>query len=192
MNQASSAWPFSSPFLPGMDILINLRSRLPPWERALELIDVFYRGIGWYCRPIQRDQVMDEILPTFYPDKTSYPPSVIPSEFCEMGRDNPHFLALLFSILSVGAISGSSISGDDAEEYFQNARASMALKSVFEHPGLACVQATALMSVYLVSTSRAKTVDTPWLMMKFATNLAINVSLQKKKLSILSKLNDIL
>lgn len=158
-----------------MDILTNLRSRLPPWDRALELIDVFYRGIGWYCRPIQRDQVVDEILPTFYPDKASYPPSVGPSEFCEIDRDNPHFLALFFSILSVGAISGSSGSGDDAEEYFQNARASMALKSVFENPGLVCVQATALMAVYLVSTSRAKTVDATWLMMKFASNLALNV-----------------
>ena len=176
MSQASQAWPFSSPSLLKTDILINLRSRLPPWERSLELIEIFYRGIGWYCRPIQRDQVMEEILPTFYPDKASYPSTVIQTEFCEMDRDNPHYLGLFFSILSVGAISGSSLAGDEAEEYFQNARASLALKTVFEHPGLGCVQAVALMAIYLVSTSRAKTVDATWLMMKFASNLALNVS----------------
>jgi hypothetical protein len=64
---------------------------------------------------------------------------------------------------------------DDSEMYFQLGRAAMSLKSVFENPDMATVQAVALMSAYHQLAGGKYTIDSAWLISGLGMTLAKSV-----------------
>ena len=54
------------PNLPKSEIIRMIEAQIPKKERALDLIDAYYSHVGWFCRPVERDQIVGEIVPLIY------------------------------------------------------------------------------------------------------------------------------
>lgn len=147
-----------------------LEGYLPSWERAWALCEAYTENLSWYFRSIERAQIVEELFPMVYKRGSS-------SDTVQK-QATPHDLALLFMVFAVGAVGDLTLppDNDEGELYHQLARAALGLKTVFDSPSLATVQALSLMGVFYVFSGRNRTLETAWLTMNFALNLALSVS----------------
>ena len=76
--------------------MAELTSHLPGLDRATSLIESFYGNVAWLSHPVERDQIVEEILPVFYPGLRPLSPELShPSK--------AHELALLLIMFACGA-----------------------------------------------------------------------------------------
>ncbi|TFK48372.1 hypothetical protein OE88DRAFT_518683 [Heliocybe sulcata] len=175
MMRFSASFPFT-PLGPPPAVLDLIDTYLPPWERAMELCDIYLEGAAWLFHAIPRVQLMDELLPAIYkrPSARDWDGS------CSAGA---HDYALLFTVFSVGTLVDLRHGPRDAEaeHYFQIASAAVCVEAVLERPSLVTVQAVHLMSIYnaMSPDGRDTRMETTWQLVALGARLALSIGLHK-------------
>ncbi|ESK94884.1 hypothetical protein Moror_14051 [Moniliophthora roreri MCA 2997] len=62
----SQAFPFTPLGLPSSEVMSLIESHLPSYERAQELVKVFFDQVSWLFRGLTQDQVESDMLPSIY------------------------------------------------------------------------------------------------------------------------------
>ncbi|PCH44570.1 hypothetical protein WOLCODRAFT_26859 [Wolfiporia cocos MD-104 SS10] len=162
-----------------MDIL---ESQLPPRERAWALCETYIAHFTWYCRPIKRDELIDDILTPIYncmkdPQKAraTYQPSVPDSHRC------PHLLSVLFLVFAVGALVDLTLPSysAEAEKYYRLGRVALSMKSTLDSPEIETVQAVFLMAAYHSLCTARYSIDSAWTLASLTTKLAQSIGLHR-------------
>ncbi|KAI0718035.1 fungal-specific transcription factor domain-containing protein [Cerioporus squamosus] len=178
---ANVAIPFPMAIIEeGTDALIaKLEAHLPPQPRAWALCETFLEHLSWWCRPLRRDELIDDVLVPIYkcvkdPKRTSY------------HRDDeddrcPHLLAVLFFVLALGSLVDLTLApcSAEAELYYRLGRAALSLRSVFDSPELETVQAVALMGLYHSLCTSRYSLESAWRIISMAAKLAQSVGLHR-------------
>ncbi|KAG1752130.1 hypothetical protein EDB19DRAFT_1628029 [Suillus lakei] len=135
------AFPFTPPGLPQGHIREMIESYLPSIQRAVSLCETFLKSLSWMFQIVSRQQIIDQLIPLIYR------PGI---KSLERPRYGPHDLALLFSVLAVGALVDPTLPPYNAEarHYERMARAALCLQSVFSKRSVVTVKALNVMSVY--------------------------------------------
>jgi hypothetical protein len=127
---------------PVKDIILLIRSFLPPWEQASVMAESYLVSATWIFRSVTRHQLVNEMLPSIY-RKLPYPSE----EY-----NGPHDLALLFSIFALGSALDVSLptrtAESEGEHYNQLALAALCLQPVLEKPSLVTIQTLHIVSLY--------------------------------------------
>ena len=151
-----------------MDVI---ESRLPSYERATALVEAYLAHISCFFRPVEREQIMEELLPRFYKRRSYQQLMQGDSEIV------PHQLALLLAVLACGAAGDLTLDAcnEEGETYHQLARSALSLHSIFEGTSLTTVQAVALIGTYDVYTAGSQTIESAYKMHSLAFCLGISV-----------------
>ncbi|KDQ56828.1 hypothetical protein JAAARDRAFT_36304 [Jaapia argillacea MUCL 33604] len=173
-----------APFKTDMQTLIE--SYLPSWQRAWQLSDLYLEQECWHYGAVTRKQLMDEILPEFYPESVDLAspsdPSTSPAFVQSTGIGGPHDLALMFVVFCFGALTDPSLppapDNEEADFYYQLSRAAMNLEPVLEKPpSVATVQTLSLMGIYRGMCAGENSIESTWAMFGLATKLAQTIGL---------------
>lgn len=123
----------SPPPMPVLPSLAWIQSRLPSWDRALYLCDVYVERARWLTTAVTPEQLRDEMLPIIYQQA---PPDPTFDYF------GPHPLALLYYTFALGALLDPAQPAYNAEAaaYSELGRASLSLERIFEKPSVLTVQ----------------------------------------------------
>lgn len=119
INHIYMCFPFTSPNLTSASLLQStLESFLPPIDRAIELCNIFLEHLSWMFQIVSRHQVVDELIPAIYKIRDA--------------PYGPHDLALLLSVLGIGALVDLNLVpyNLEAQHYYRLARACMTLQPV--------------------------------------------------------------
>ena len=152
-----------------------IRDYLPPWERALTMAEHYLANATWIFRNINRQQLINEMLPTIYGKQSAY----APEEYA-----GPHDLALLFSVFALGSVLDTSLPVSSAEtegEHFnQLALAALCQQPVLEKPSLVTIQTLHVLSVYNAMlggdvSGGESTMESTWSLVAVACHLAQTV-----------------
>jgi hypothetical protein len=148
---------------------------LPPQPRAWSLYETYMEHSSWIFRPLKRDEMIDEILSPIYKymkDKQTFGSSAIESI-------SPHKLAVLFLVFTLGALLDLTLEpckfsyclsmyyiilvftldNTEFETYYHLGCACLSLRSVFDSPELATVQAVLLMAACHAEGGKNNTMD---------------------------------
>ncbi|KAI0367566.1 hypothetical protein BV20DRAFT_970323 [Pilatotrama ljubarskyi] len=166
----------------GTDALIEkLESRLPPQPRAWALCETFLEHSSWWCRPIKRDELIDDVLVPIYncvkdPQKNSY--------HRDAGDDDgrcPHLLSVLFFVFALGSLLDLTLPpcSAEAEVYYRLGRAALSMRSVFDSPEIETVQACVLMAEYHSLCTQRYSMESAWRVVEFAAKLAQSLGLHR-------------
>ncbi|EPQ56085.1 hypothetical protein GLOTRDRAFT_137935 [Gloeophyllum trabeum ATCC 11539] len=155
-----------------------VEAQLPPYDRALALCTAFSERATWVYRCLSKSQLLDDLLPSIY---ALAPPSADDND----GDTGPHALALLFTVLAIGALMESPLGRAPAERFFQVARCAICLRSALDNPGIATVQALDLMSAYNSMrgddvVDRASRMETTWSLVTLAAHLSHTLGLHRE------------
>ncbi|KAH8110513.1 hypothetical protein DFH11DRAFT_1547404 [Phellopilus nigrolimitatus] len=204
-TQLSRSFPFAPVNLPVDEIQALIEEKLPSYERASALVEAYLENLSWFMRPIDREQIMEELIPTIY--KKRYTSYSINSNSCTVSNTNspvstasssetpaessaqahlqrhtdPHALALLLVVFAAGAVADMTLPpcNDEAELYYHLSRAAMSLKPVFEGASLQSVQAIVLIGAYDIFSCRKFSLDGAWKMLSFGLALAASIGLHR-------------
>lgn len=154
-----------------------IKDHLPTYERATSLVEAYLGNLAWFCRPVQRSQIMEELLPSLYKREwidEAEDGKEGAEEFPEM-----HQLALSMALFSCGAVVDLTLPPYNAEAVLFNhlARAALSLKSVFEGTSFETVQTIVLLSKFEFFISKKSSLESAWKLMSFGLILAASVSL---------------
>ena len=124
---------------------------------------------------------MDEMLPVIYHRAPPGPPESGAGDY-----EGPHALALLFMAFAVGTLVDlrQEPFSAEADHYYQLAKASIVLQSVFERPNCLTVQTLHLMSIYNgmrqpdgQEDGSETSMELSWSLIRQAVQLALTVCL---------------
>lgn len=181
----SKTFPFTPLYLPVHELQEMIEDMLPPYSRATALVEAYLQNLSWFFRPVDREEIMEELIPTVY--KRKHPPDRsdqavdLPSD-SHGGQTRTetdlHVLALLFAIFANGAVADLTLPAwnDEGELYYQLARTALSLKPVFDGAGLQAVEAVALLGSYNLFSCRSKGLEGTWKILSFCLSLAASVS----------------
>ncbi|KAI0630475.1 fungal-specific transcription factor domain-containing protein [Trametes polyzona] len=166
----------------GTDALLEkLEARLPPQPRAWALCETYLEHTTWWCRPVKRDELIDDILVPIYnclknPQRNAY--------HRDAGDDDgrcPHLLAVLFMVLAVGALLDLTLKpcSAEAEVYYRLGRAALSMRSVFDSPELETVQALVLMAKYHSLCIQRYSLESAWRIASLASKIGQSVGLHR-------------
>lgn len=177
IGQLSKLFPLADISVPVPDSQEVIQSMLPSYNRACELAETYLRNIAWFFMPVDRKQVMEDLIPIAYRN-CQQPGKPGASANSSMQMD-PHELALLFAALSLGAVGDLSLPplNDEGQLYFHCSRAALGLKCVFEESTLATIQAVSTMAAYALYSNNCSIIDGSDKLFSFACMLASQVSL---------------
>lgn len=153
-----------------LDIIYSL---LPCQPRAWTLVETYMEHASWLFRPIKREELINDILsPVYKYLKERQDPISDASHYV-----SPHKLAVLFMIFALGALVDLTLPpySAEAESYFHLSRAALSLRSVFDSPEMATVQAIVLMASYHSLGGRKYTMDSCWSLISFGAKLSQSV-----------------
>lgn len=168
-------FPFAPPG-PTDTLLDHLRSDLPPWERAVTLVNVYSTHGSFIIRGLTPSQLQDEVLPAVY--LRHLPPLEDHSDY-----SSPHALALLYGVLAIGALLDPSLPpfNSEADGYADLAAAALGLQSPFHRPSSLTVQCLQVIYAFynmrggdIMDSSAAK--ETVWSLITLAAQVAQLVS----------------
>ncbi|KDR83850.1 hypothetical protein GALMADRAFT_1339423 [Galerina marginata CBS 339.88] len=152
-----------------------LFEHLPPEPRAWSLCETYLEHSTWAFRPIKRDELIDDILSPIY--KTVKEKQTIGTFTSTV---TAHKLATMFLIFAAGALVDLTLEpckyNKEAETYYQLGRASLSLRSVFDSPEIATVQAVLLMATYHGNAGQRYTMDSSWALISLGAKLAQSVN----------------
>ena len=172
-----SRFPFGTGQPTGVSLGL-VSSHLPPQQRAWALYEAYMEHAACMFRPLKRDEMIDEILSPVYKamkDKQSSGSHPIESI-------SPHKLAILFLVFALGAlvdltlepckhfyypslchciftVSFLPLDSTESETYYHLSCACLSLRSVFDSPETATVQALVLMAAFHAEGGRDYTTD---------------------------------
>lgn len=173
--QASETFPFNSACIANKDLQPKILSYLPSKGRAVVLIEDYLETFSWYLKPVDREQILEELVPRFY---DGYSESC-ESQVSETDVDIPdHDLSLLFAVFACGAVAVRSLqpSSDEAEQYKHLSRAALVMTPIFNGTSVASIQAISMLGAYDFFSCRSNTVEMAWKLHSFALCLAASVS----------------
>ena len=161
----------------GTDALIEkLEAHLPPQPRAWALCETYLEHLSWWCRPIKRDELIDDVLVPIYkckndPKRTSYHPD-------DEDDRCPHLLAVPFFVFAMGSLVDLTLPpcSAEAELYYRLGRAALSLRSVFDSPELETVQGLCLMAEYHSLCTTRYSLESAWRIISLGAKLAQSVS----------------
>ncbi|KDQ62020.1 hypothetical protein JAAARDRAFT_123795 [Jaapia argillacea MUCL 33604] len=169
----SQSFPFT-PVGSTSSVKVMIESHLPPWDRACSLCEMYHKGAGWMFHSVTPSQLSDEMLPMIYKKNPE-----LASEVSHSGHD----LALLFTILAIGALVDLSQNpcNAEAEHYCQIARAAFSLEPVLEKPSLVTIQALHAFSIYNAMSGKEDdggetSMETTWSLVTLAAHLSQSVN----------------
>ena len=176
-------WPFTPLYAPRDDLRQMIESQLPTWERASALTEAYLQNLSWFFRPVDRQQIVEELLPAVYKRRR---PSLSQSSFSDSSDidgdlDAPvdlHDLALLLMVFACGAAGDLTLPpfNREAETYRQLARATLGLKNIFDGASLSAVQAVCFLGMFDVISGWKNTLETSWKMLCLGFSLSASVS----------------
>ncbi|KAG2369905.1 hypothetical protein BDR07DRAFT_1266057 [Suillus spraguei] len=173
-----SSIPFSLTGIPDHDqyqsILGSLLSLLPPYPRASALCETYMEHAAWIFRPIQRDELIDDILSPVYALAQQRQ-----NNTSESKADCPeHTIAVLYMVFAQGALMDLTLPScnQEAEDYFHLGRVALSLRSVFESPTIHTIQALAGMGYCYSNRGRQYALSSAWSVIALASKLAQSVS----------------
>ena len=143
---------------------------LPPYERAVHLIDRFHFALDRQVRPVPPSQTDDDLLPYFYPMRN-------PLRFAELRKEDLHDLALLFSIFATGCANDYELPQLNAEGelYAHLGRAALSFHNVIEHASLSAVQTIHVLASYVRIFGDPRSSELAWNMISFGLQIALSV-----------------
>ncbi|KAL5480285.1 hypothetical protein ACEPAI_1555 [Sanghuangporus weigelae] len=183
LMHAAKGFPLSQPQLPKEELLALLAEHLPTYERATALAEAFLENVGWLPRPIQRDQIMEELLPMIYKggwldlstrkdDKGKYD-----------GKHKMHNLALALALFACGAASDLTLppSNLEGKTYHSLALAALNTHSVISPGGasLETVQTIVLIAQYDFFSGDKLTLEAGWKIVSFGLIVAASIGLHR-------------
>ena len=164
----------------GTDALIlKLEAHLPPQPRAWALCETYLEHLTWWCRPVKRDELINDILIPIYNCKKDPSKNAYHRGNCtdEEGR-NPHLLAVLFFVLALGSLVDLTLPpcSAEAELYYRLGRAALSLRSIFDSQEIESVQALVHMAMYHSLCSQRWSLESAWRIISLAGKIAQSVS----------------
>jgi hypothetical protein len=142
---------------------------LPPYERALELMELYYGNVAWMFDPIVRDDFMTNILTPLYGHTRS--PNV--------NNIHSHRLSVFFIMLASGVLyEESSSSGVLAEQYHALSRAALSIDPIYQDATCATVQALFMTFGHIYQSDRTNN-EGRWLLMGLVVRVAQLIGLQR-------------
>lgn len=166
--ELSQTWPCASDTAHKADTRRTLESQLPSKARATALIESYLQNVGWYCMPVNRSQLMEDIVPVLYPNEKSDSASHLSAQE----------LTMTFSVFACGAAADRTQKQDNEEGwlFYHLARSSLSLDAMLENASLSTVQTLVLMALYMALSGRTCGVEASWKWTSFAANIAASVS----------------
>lgn len=157
-----------------------IEAQLPTWERASALTEAYLQNLSWFFRPVDRQQIVEELLPTVFKRRN---PNISQSSFgSDMEGDlddvvDLHDLALMLMVFACGAAGDLTLPpyNSEAETYRQLARATLGLKNIFDGASLSAVQAVCMLGMFDVISGRKNTLETSWKMLCLGFSLSASV-----------------
>ncbi|KAF8835749.1 hypothetical protein BDN67DRAFT_912460, partial [Paxillus ammoniavirescens] len=177
MSQKGRIFSKDFPFTPVgtvVEVRAEIESRyMPNWERASYLTKTYCEQAAWIFRGVSREQIMEELLPTYYPNG--------PLKATDETK-HAHDLALLFLIFAMGALVDlrQQSGNEEAEHYHQIARAAIYLQPVLEKPSIVTIQALQLLGLYNAMSGNElnaedASMETTWSLIILAAHLSQTV-----------------
>lgn len=188
VSYLSRTFPFTPLFLPAQEIQAYIEEKLPSYLRASSLVEAYLENLSWFFRPVDREQITEELIPDIYRRRRqtpgsdqSSPGSSESSVSSASSAIDPHALALLLAVFACGATADLTLPpwNDEADLYYHLARTALSLKPVFEGASLHAVQAIALLGSYELFSCRKGDLEGTWKMMSFALSLAASIGLNR-------------
>lgn len=178
LSYLSESFPFTPLYLPVHEIQAHIEEKLPSLERASALVEAYLENLSWFIRPIDREQIMEELIPEVYRKWRFASSSNCAGSSNEESPIDPHVLALLFAVFACGADGDLTLApwNDEADLYYLLARAAVSLKPVFDGCSLHAVQAIALIAAHDLFSCRRNSLEGTWKMLSFSMSLAVSVS----------------
>lgn len=176
---AASGFPLAHTNLPRDELLALLKEHLPTYERATALAEAYLENISWLPRPIQREQIMEELLPLIYKGKYLDPSSRKDESVKYDGRHRMHNLALALALFACGAAGDLTLppNNQEGKMYHALSLAAMSTHSVMSPGGasLETVQAIILIAQYDFFSCEKPTLESGWKVVSFALIVAASV-----------------
>ncbi|KAH8114455.1 fungal-specific transcription factor domain-containing protein [Phellopilus nigrolimitatus] len=189
VEHLSQSFPFTPLYVPVHKIQTLIEDKLPSYERASALAEAYLENLSWFFRPIGREQIMEELIPTVYKRRRASPLSTPDSNSSmdphsaggDASRADPHALGLLLMVFALGAVVDLTLApcNDEGELYYHLSRAAISLKSVFDGASLQSVQAVILIGAYDIFSCRKSSLDGAWKMVGFGMSLAASIGLHR-------------
>lgn len=185
MAQISQSWPFTPLYLPKDEIQDLIESRLPSFERATALCEAYLENLSWFFRPVDRQQIMEDLIPLVYKRKRPTPAytnaeSPAPQETLQFDqRVDLHELALMLMVFACGAAGDLTLPpyNDEAELYMQLARTALGLQPVFEGASMSTIQTICMIGAYDVFSGRNNNLEACWKILTMGFSMSTSVSL---------------
>ncbi|EPQ53908.1 hypothetical protein GLOTRDRAFT_139385 [Gloeophyllum trabeum ATCC 11539] len=152
--------------------LRHLESRLPSYARATSLCESYLEHSSWFFGPIQRDELINELLTPIY-------------RFLGSQRDggtrtyNPQKLAVLFLVLSHGALMDLTLApyNAEAETYYQAGSSMVSMQDISEAPSIEVIQALGYMGTYHILCEPRYGLSSAWPLIAVAIKLSQAIGL---------------
>ncbi|KAG1876498.1 hypothetical protein DFJ58DRAFT_178328 [Suillus subalutaceus] len=142
---------------------------LPSRERALQLMELYYRNVAWMFDAIVRDDFMTNILTPLYGHTGS--PNV--------NNIHSHRLSVFFIVLASGVLYEQSLSsGVLAEQYHALSRAALSIDPIYQDATCATVQALFMTFGHIYQSDRTNN-EGRWLLMGVVARVAQLIGLQR-------------
>ncbi|KAG1737479.1 uncharacterized protein EDB91DRAFT_1055029 [Suillus paluster] len=169
LNLFDQAFPFAPSGHPMEPIREMIESYLPPIQRAVSLCETFLKSLSWMFQIVSRQQIVDNLIPLIYRSKM---------KSLERPSYGPHDLALLFSVLAVGALVDPALPpyNAEAQHYQKLARTALCLQSVFSQRSVVTIKVLHLMSVYNGMSGIESNLEHCYSLLNFAGQAALQVN----------------
>ena len=186
------------PFGTGESTEVSLHlilSHLPSQQRAWGLYEAYVEHAACMFRPLKRDEMVDEILSPVY--KAMKDGQTSGSQAFE--SISPHKLAILFLVFALGALVDLTLEpckhsycsswchwftilffppdNAESEMYYHLGCACLSLRSIFDSPEIATVQALTLMGVFHAEGGRNLGTDSAVSILVIGVELCLTFSL---------------
>ncbi|KAL5524585.1 hypothetical protein ACEPAF_9725 [Sanghuangporus sanghuang] len=166
------AFPFSPLNLPIQEIRERNQEKLPSFERASALVEAYLENTSWFVKMVDREQIVEELLPLFYKKRSSSAENV---------QADPHSLTLLFAIFACGAVADLTLPpwNEEADLYYRLAWMGFSLRSIFDGTSLQTIQALAIIASYDVFSCRRNSLEGTCKMISYSMSLAVSIGLHR-------------
>lgn len=175
-DAVADGFPFFPTKMPHDELCARIRAQLPPYPRATALVEAYLENFSWFFRPIDREQIVEDLLPATYAWARASASSA------ETGVEAPEMsvqqLGLMLAVFACGATADLTLSPDneEASAYHCLAKVVLSQENLFGAANLDTVQAIAMLGAHDLYRCTKNSLEFSWKMVSFALILASSVS----------------
>jgi hypothetical protein len=162
-------FPLTPSYIPTTPVREMIEIYLPTHSRAIALCDTFLKSLSWMFQIVSRQQIVHGVIPLIYNRRIGS---------LEPPAHGPHDLALLLSVLALGALLDPDLPpyNIEAQHYYRLARAALCLQNVLVNRSVVTVKVLHLMSVYNGMSGVESNLENCYSLLNFAGQVALQVS----------------